>query len=231
MYRFEHRQLKKHGLRPRSAKEIREIAAKFEALNVADSTALIRTLFLEADWVEDPNVIYFRQEFVEPFIQLGRETDDVYPSVPITCALNFDRSGLLYSIKDDRIEIAQDHLTGRYFYIFHPDSDDLSTLSEPVQRAVCLIRGLSVYASNFPQQLKSGFPSRSINQRANLIKGQKNQYLAKQVDASGTFVRRPHFRTLQHERFSRNTDGSPKVILIPAAEVKLVKNQESQHVK
>lgn len=231
MYRFQHRQLKEYGLRPRTKDEIETVANQFQAMNFPMSKALVDTLFMEAKWVNAPDVIYVDPALIAGLIKLGKETDDIYPSIPLTAVLQIKNTGLLYDIQDDRLQISQYRRDGRYLYEYRPDSDNISMLGAAAQECIRLICGLSIYLSNFPEQQRKGAPTRHLAKQNNILKHQKNTYVGEYKDAAtGTFIRKPHFRTLGHDRFSRNEDGSPKIILIPQAEVKLVKEQKVSHV-
>jgi len=85
--------------------------------------------------------------------------------------------------------------------------------------------GLEIYTGNFPDAIREGLPSD--------IKGKAPKYEVKprirtftyntehtpDVGTGSTHIRRPHWRILQDDRYTRNADGTPKIIPIPAMQV------------
>lgn len=97
--------------------------------------------------------------------------------------------------------------------------------------------GLALYEGNFPDLVVDGLPDNLLARPVKEIPKVRTRTInwhRSAVDSLGggtVFVRRPHFRILGSNRFKRNADGTPKVVLIPAAEVKLTNKQRSYTVK
>ena len=80
---------------------------------------------------------------------------------------------------------------------------------------ICL--GVMVYAKAFPDYIISGLPrmvSIGMPSRANILTAAPEILEGATRTSVSMHIRAGHFKTLQHERFKRNEDGTPKVIFV-----------------
>ena len=102
---------------------------------------------------------------------------------------------------------------------------------------ICFQLGLALYEGNFPSCIHEGLPDNLKARPSKNTPKERARHLSfvnqhsESVGGMTTFVRRPHFRVLAAKRFKRLENGTPKVVLVKAAEVTLTKKQRSLTVE
>lgn len=235
MYKFAHRELKKKtGARLRTPEAINKyaiaMAEKVKSVNLkiaGQAVAYLKTLGLEADWLENPNVIYLSKPMQESLIRVGKDAgiQNVNPSIAKACVIGT----FIYQVdREDERSLAYAFNKDDGSYYREVCIDDKNAADDEF---VQLLSGLSVYLYSFPDALKDGPPSPQLKP---VNRYEVTRHLVGHKDTSGPtrcFVRRPHFRVLGDKRFKHNADGSPKIILVKEAEVKMSPEQISKHLK
>lgn len=93
------------------------------------------------------------------------------------------------------------------------DADEFSRVSD-LHLKLCM--AATVYALAFPDCVIEGLPSgvKSDSTANRILKPAKEIMCGATRTSVSMHIRAGHFKTLQHERFKRNEDGTPKVIFV-----------------